>query len=129
MNSWHTRTVICTVLQQQACVFFTVYGPWGRPDMALFLFTKAALEGKAINVFNNGEMLRDFTYIDDIVEGIKRVIDNPAKPNLNWSGKTPDPSTSSAAYKIYKRGMHFTQPRTRYCGWSIVKITYKSRTL
>jgi UDP-glucuronate 4-epimerase len=84
--------------------FFTVYGPWGRPDMALFLFTKAALEGKPINVFNNGEMLRDFTYIDDIVEGVTRVIDNPAQPNPNWSGKNPDPSSSSAPYKIYNIG-------------------------
>ena len=84
--------------------FFTVYGPWGRPDMALFLFTKAALEGKPISVFNNGEMLRDFTYIDDIVEGIVRVIDNPAKPKELWTGKSPDPSTSSAPYKVYNIG-------------------------
>ncbi len=84
--------------------FFTVYGPWGRPDMALFLFTKAALEGKKIDVFNNGEMLRDFTYIDDIVEGIIRVIDNPAKPDTNWNGKTGQTSTSSAPYKIYNIG-------------------------
>ena len=76
--------------------FFTVYGPWGRPDMALFLFTKAALEGKAIDVFNHGKMLRDFTYIDDIVEGVVRVIDNPAKANPQWSGQAPDPSSSSA---------------------------------
>jgi len=82
--------------------FFTVYGPWGRPDMALFLFTKAALEGKSIDVFNNGDMLRDFTYIDDIVEGIIRVIDNPAKENINWDKK--EPSTSSAPYKIYNIG-------------------------
>jgi UDP-glucuronate 4-epimerase len=81
--------------------FFTVYGPWGRPDMALFLFTKAALEGNKIDVFNNGQMLRDFTYIDDIVEGIIRVIDNPPKPNPNWSHET---STSSAPYKIYNIG-------------------------
>lgn len=82
--------------------FFTVYGPWGRPDMALFLFTKAALEGKKIDVFNNGEMLRDFTYIDDIVEGIIRVIDNPAKSNLTWDKK--EASTSSAPYKVYNIG-------------------------
>lgn len=81
--------------------FFTVYGPWGRPDMALFLFTKAALEGNKIDVFNNGEMLRDFTYIDDIVEGVIRVIDNPAKKDENWSH---EPSTSSAPYKIYNIG-------------------------
>ncbi len=84
--------------------FFTVYGPWGRPDMALYLFTKAALEGKPIKVFNNGDMLRDFTYIDDIVEGVMRVIDNPAQANSNWSGKQPDPSSSSAPFKIYNIG-------------------------
>ena len=84
--------------------FFTVYGPWGRPDMALFLFTKAALEGKKIDVFNNGEMLRDFTYIDDIVEGVIRVIDNPAKKDESWNGKTGQVSSSSAPYKIYNIG-------------------------
>ena len=84
--------------------FFTVYGPWGRPDMALFLFTKAALEGNAIDVFNNGEMLRDFTYIDDIVEGVIRVINNPAKSDLSWNGITNSASTSSAPYKIYNIG-------------------------
>ena len=84
--------------------FFTVYGPWGRPDMALFLFTKAALEGRSIDVFNHGEMLRDFTYVDDIVEGVTRIIDNPAQPNLDWSGTQPDPSTSAAPYKIYNIG-------------------------
>ena len=84
--------------------FFTVYGPWGRPDMALFLFTKAALEDKPINVFNNGDMLRDFTYIDDIVEGIVRVLDNIAKPNDKWNGKNPDLASSSAPYKIYNIG-------------------------
>ncbi|WP_345974751.1 NAD-dependent epimerase [Sulfurimonas sp. HSL3-7] len=84
--------------------FFTVYGPWGRPDMALFLFTKAALEDKTIDVFNNGDMLRDFTYIDDIVEGVVRVMDSPAKSNPNWNGKKPDPSSSSAPYKIYNIG-------------------------
>jgi len=82
--------------------FFTVYGPWGRPDMALFLFVKAALEGKEIDVFNYGNMQRDFTYIDDIVEGIVRVIDNPAKPHPNWDHK--DPSISTAPYKIYNIG-------------------------
>lgn len=84
--------------------FFTVYGPWGRPDMALFLFTKAALEGRSIDVFNHGEMLRDFTYVDDIVEGVTRIIDNPAQPNLDWSGTEPDPSSSSAPYKVYNIG-------------------------
>jgi UDP-glucuronate 4-epimerase len=84
--------------------FFTVYGPWGRPDMALFLFVKAALEGKTIDVFNNGNMLRDFTYIDDIVEGVIRVIDNPAKKDEDWSGENGRVSTSSAPYKIYNIG-------------------------
>jgi UDP-glucuronate 4-epimerase len=84
--------------------FFTVYGPWGRPDMALFLFTKAALEGRPIDVFNYGEMQRDFTYIDDIVEGVVRVIDHPAKPNPAWSGASPDPGSSSAPYRVYNIG-------------------------
>ncbi|MDQ1340517.1 MAG: UDP-glucuronate 4-epimerase [Campylobacterota bacterium] len=84
--------------------FFTVYGPWGRPDMALFLFTKAILEDKPIDVFNYGEMQRDFTYIGDIVEGIIRVIDNPPVGNPLWSGKNPDPSSSKAPYKIYNIG-------------------------
>ncbi len=87
--------------------FFTVYGPWGRPDMALFLFTKAALEGKTIDVFNNGEMLRDFTYIDDIVEGIIRVIDNPAKPLCHTeldSGFNLPADRSTAPYKVYNIG-------------------------
>ena len=84
--------------------FFTVYGPWGRPDMALFLFVKAALEGKKIDVFNNGDMLRDFTYVDDIIEGVVRVIDNPAKKDANWNGKDGRVSTSSAPYKIYNIG-------------------------
>ena len=84
--------------------FFTVYGPWGRPDMALFLFTKAILEDKPIDVFNHGEMLRDFTYIDDIVEGVVRVIDNVPTPNPQWNGKNPDPHSSKAPYKIYNIG-------------------------
>lgn len=84
--------------------FFTVYGPWGRPDMALFLFTKAMLEGKPIEVFNNGEMKRDFTYVDDIVEGLVRVIDHIPKGNPNWSGLTPDPSGGRGPYKIYNIG-------------------------
>ncbi len=84
--------------------FFTVYGPWGRPDMALFLFTKAMLENRPIDVYNHGKMVRDFTYIDDIVEGVIRVIDHPPKGNKNWSGKSPDPSTSKAPYKVYNIG-------------------------
>ncbi|TWT27775.1 NAD-dependent epimerase [Planomicrobium sp. CPCC 101110] len=84
--------------------FFTVYGPWGRPDMALFMFTKNIIEGKPINVFNNGEMMRDFTYVDDIVESIARLVEKPAQPNPNWTGATPDPGTSYAPYKIYNIG-------------------------
>ena len=84
--------------------FFTVYGPWGRPDMALFTFTKSIIEGIPINIFNNGEMVRDFTYVDDIVESILRLIKQPAQPNSDWSGKEPDPSSSYAPYKIYNIG-------------------------
>ena len=84
--------------------FFTVYGPWGRPDMALFLFTKAILTGEPIRVFNNGKMQRDFTYIDDIVEGIIRVTDKPATPNSDWDAASPDPGTSSAPYRLYNIG-------------------------
>jgi UDP-glucuronate 4-epimerase len=88
--------------------FFTVYGPWGRPDMALFLFTKAILENKPIKVFNNGEMKRDFTYIDDIVEGVLRVMENIPKPDPNWSPKDPDPSCGKVPYKIYNIGNNNT---------------------
>lgn len=84
--------------------FFTVYGPWGRPDMALFLFTKAILSGQPIQVFNHGKMRRDFTYIDDIVEGIIRVLDRTAAPNPAWTGAEPDPGTSSAPFRVYNIG-------------------------
>ena len=84
--------------------FFTVYGPWGRPDMALFIFTKAIFAGEPIDVFNYGKMMRDFTYIDDIVEGITRTIDRVPQPNPHWSGENPDPSVSSAPYKVYNIG-------------------------
>ncbi len=84
--------------------FFTVYGPWGRPDMALFLFTRAMLAGEPIKVFNNGAMRRDFTYIDDIVEGIVRTAARPAQSNPLWNGDTPDPGTSAAPYRIYNIG-------------------------
>jgi len=84
--------------------FFTVYGPWGRPDMALFLFTKAILEGKPIDVFNNGKMQRDFTYIDDIVEGVMRVVDTIPASNSSWRGDQPDPGTSYAPFKLYNIG-------------------------
>jgi len=84
--------------------FFTVYGSWGRPDMALFIFTKSIIEGKPIQVFNNGEMLRDFTYVDDIVEGVVRVMHHVPAANKNWSATTSDASTSSAPYKVYNVG-------------------------
>jgi UDP-glucuronate 4-epimerase len=97
----HLFRIPCTGLR-----FFTVYGPWGRPDMALFIFTKAIAEGKPITVFNHGRMKRDFTYIDDIVEGVVRVADRPAAPNPKWTGAAPDPATSSAPYRIYNIGNH-----------------------
>jgi UDP-glucuronate 4-epimerase len=84
--------------------FFTVYGPWGRPDMALFLFTRAIIEGKTIDVFNYGKHKRDFTYIDDIVEGVVRTSDNTATPNENWDAANPDPGTSMAPYRLYNIG-------------------------
>ncbi len=84
--------------------FFTVYGPWGRPDMALFLFTRAILAGEPINVFNYGKHKRDFTYIDDIVEGIVRTLDSTANPNPHWDGKNPDPGTSAAPWRVYNIG-------------------------
>jgi UDP-glucuronate 4-epimerase len=84
--------------------FFTVYGPWGRPDMALFLFTKAILSGQPIDVFNHGQMRRDFTYIDDIVEGVIRTSDHVAAPNAAWNSDAPDPATSKAPYRIYNIG-------------------------
>ena len=84
--------------------FFTVYGPWGRPDMALFLFTKAILEGRPINVFNNGKMVRDFTYIDDIAEGVVRVLDRPATADADFDAARPDPARSNAPYRVFNIG-------------------------
>src|SRR5574340_82948 len=84
--------------------FFTVYGPWGRPDMALFLFTKAMLEGRPIDVFNHGRMQRDFTYIDDIVEGVIRVLDRPAEPDAGFDADQPDPGRSRAPYRVFNIG-------------------------
>jgi UDP-glucuronate 4-epimerase len=95
----HLFQLPCTGLR-----FFTVYGPWGRPDMALFLFTRAILEDKPIKVFNHGKMQRDFTYIDDIIEGVVRVMGKLPEANPNWSGDAPDPGTSSAPYKVYNIG-------------------------
>ena len=84
--------------------FFTVYGPWGRPDMAMFLFTKAILSGKPIDVFNNGQMRRDFTFVDDIAEGVVRTNDRVASANDEWNGDVPDPGTSAAPYRLYNIG-------------------------
>jgi UDP-glucuronate 4-epimerase len=94
--------------------FFTVYGPWGRPDMALFLFTKAILEDRPIDVFNNGNMERDFTYIDDIVEGVVRVIDHVAAPNPAWSGDAPDAATSYCPWRVYNIGNNNKEKLMRY---------------
>lgn len=108
--------------------FFTVYGPYGRPDMALFLFTKAILEGKPIDVFNNGKMRRDFTYVDDIVEGIFRLLPKAPSGDSAWSGETPDPSTSFAPYRIYNIGnnkpvelLHFIEVLESNLGRKAVK--------
>ncbi len=97
----HLYRIPCSGLR-----FFTVYGPWGRPDMALFIFTKAIIEGNPIQVFNFGKMQRDFTYIDDIAEGVIRVLDKPAVADATWSSDRPDPSRSSAPYRIYNIGNH-----------------------
>ena len=95
----HLFHIPCTGLR-----FFTVYGPWGRPDMALFLFTRAILAGKPINVFNEGKMRRDFTYIDDIIEGVVRVMHRPPVANPQWDARTPNPGTSSAPWRVYNIG-------------------------
>ena len=94
--------------------FFTVYGPWGRPDMALFLFTKAILEDRPIDVFNNGNMERDFTYIDDIVEGVVRVMDHIATPNPDWHGDAPDSATSYCPWRVYNIGNNNKEKLMRY---------------
>ena len=108
--------------------FFTVYGPYGRPDMALFLFTKAILEGKPIDVYNHGKMKRDFTYVDDIVESISRLVPKAAAPNKDWNGNHPDPATSFAPYKIYNIGnnspvelMHYIEVIEQNLGKKAVK--------
>ncbi len=105
----HLYKLPCTGLR-----FFTVYGPWGRPDMALFKFTKGILEGTPIPVFNEGKMVRDFTYIDDIVEGVVRVIDNTAAPDPKWSGNQPDPATSYAPFRIFNIGNNNPVQLMRY---------------
>ena len=86
--------------------FFTVYGPWGRPDMAVYLFAEAIAAGRPIDVFNHGRMRRDFTYIDDVVEGVVRVLDRVPQPNPRWSADRPDPASSTAPYRIYNIGNH-----------------------
>jgi len=105
----HLYGLPCTGLR-----FFTVYGPWGRPDMALFLFTRAILAGEPIDVYNNGQMQRDFTYVDDIVDGVVRVIDRRAASNPDWDGASPDPATSNAPYRIYNIGNHRSEQLLRY---------------
>jgi UDP-glucuronate 4-epimerase len=105
----HLFGLPCTGLR-----FFTVYGPWGRPDMALFLFTKAILEDKPIKVFNHGHMERDFTYIDDIVEGVVRVTLQPAAPNPHWDGMHPDAGTSPAPYRLYNIGNNTSVSLSRF---------------
>jgi UDP-glucuronate 4-epimerase len=105
----HLFALPCTGLR-----FFTVYGPWGRPDMALFLFTKAILNGEPINVFNHGKMIRDFTYVDDIAEGVMRVIDRPAEPDSAWTGTKPNPATSKAQYRVFNIGNNSPVELMRY---------------
>ena len=96
--------------------FFTVYGPWGRPDMALFLFTKAILAGQPIDVYNHGKMRRDFTYIDDIVQGVSRTADRVAAPDPAWDAAAPDPGTSPAPYRVYNIGNHSPVELDRFIG-------------
>jgi len=105
----HLYKLPCTGLR-----FFTVYGPWGRPDMALFKFTKGIIAGEPIPVFNEGKMIRDFTYVDDIVEGVVRVIDHTAVPNPDWSGNTPDPATSYAPFRVFNIGNNNPVQLMRY---------------
>jgi len=97
----HLYRMPCTGLR-----FFTVYGPWGRPDMAVWLFTEAILAGKPIRLFNNGQMRRDFTYVDDVADAVVTLLDHPATANLDWQGSNPDPATSSAPWRVYNIGNH-----------------------
>jgi len=105
----HLYNIPCTGLR-----FFTVYGPWGRPDMALFLFTKAILEDRPIDIFNNGDMERDFTYIDDIVEGVFRLIGHVPQPNPDWSGAQPDPASSYCPWRVFNIGNNAKERLMRY---------------
>jgi len=111
--------------------FFTVYGPWGRPDMALFKFTKAILENKTIDIFNNGQHTRDFTYIDDIVNGIIKVLDYLPKPNKNWNGYYPDQATSKSPWRIFNIGNNKPQSLNKYIEVieKVLKIKAKKRFL
>ncbi|MCC6792489.1 MAG: NAD-dependent epimerase [Thermomicrobiales bacterium] len=119
----HLYRLPCTGLR-----FFTVYGPWGRPDMAAFSFTKAILAGQPIDVFNHGRMMRDFTYVEDVAEGVVRTLDRAPSPDAAWSGDAPDPATSSAPYRIYNIGNsqpvqlgHFIAVLERHLGATAVK--------
>ena len=105
----HLYRLPCTGLR-----FFTVYGPWGRPDMALFKFTRGILAGEPLPVFNRGQMIRDFTYVDDIVEGVTRVIERPAEPDPQWNGERPDSARSSAPWRLYNIGNHRPVELMRY---------------
>ena len=107
----HLYRLPCTGLR-----FFTVYGPWGRPDMAYFKFTRGILAGESIPVFNNGQMTRDFTYIDDIVSGVLRVVDRPAAPDPAWNPARPDPATSNAPYRIYNIGNNLPMQLMTFIG-------------
>ena len=115
MNTYHTYSHLFGV-PTTGLRFFTVYGPWGRPDMALFLFTRAILEGRPIDVFNHGQMVRDFTYIDDIVEGVIRVLDKPATPSPSFDAAHPDPATSHAPYRVFNIGNSQPTPLMDYIG-------------
>lgn len=118
----HLYQLPCTGLR-----FFTVYGPWGRPDMALFLFTRAILEDRPIEVFNEGRMQRDFTYVDDVVEGVVRVLARPATPDPAWSGDQPDPGTSRAPYRVYNIGNDRPVELTRYIEVLETRLGRKAR--
>ena len=105
MNRWRTATPICTTSPCTGLRFFTVYGPWGRPDMALFLFTRSILAGEPIKVFNHGHHRRSFTFVDDIVEGVLRTLDKVPAAQPDWDGKAPDPASSGVApYRLYNIG-------------------------
>ncbi len=109
--------------------FFTVYGPWGRPDMAVYAFTRAIARGEPIRLFNHGQSLRDFTYIDDIVEGVVRVSDRAAAPNLEWSGARPDPASSFSPYRVYNIGNHTPVPVTELVALIEAELGRRAETI